>query len=402
MIALLPPLLCLLIWVYLLTARGEFWRARERDDAPLGGPGAVPDAAAQRLADTDWPAVVAVIPARNEAASIAQAVDSLCRQDYPGPFSVVVVDDQSDDGTAALARQAAARAGPRVRVTVLTGATLPTGWTGKLWAVHQGVAAACIEPALAAPLARPPDWLLLTDADIAHRPDNLRNLVMRAQGEGRVLVSLMARLRCDAWFERALVPAFVLFFQMLYPFAWVNRRDHPMAAAAGGCMLVQRNALEAVGGVASIRHQLIDDCALGAQLQTQGPIWLGLTDRAHSIRPYDDFAELRRMISRSAYAQLKYSPWLLAGTVLGMLLTFVVGPIYAVFGSGWPQLAGLAAWLAMALAYQPMLQFYGRSRWWGPALPAIAALYTGLTLDSAIQHWRGRGGMWKGRAQAPR
>lgn len=395
---------CLALWLYLLVGRGGFWLARERDARAMP---AEPGAVLPRL--PPWPAVVAVIPARNEAGAIEQAVVSLCRQDYPGALRIIVVDDQSDDGTADLARAAATAAGRGTCLEVLRGAPLPPGWTGKLWAVHQGIEHACARGAAdqaadeAGPSPSPePAWWWLTDADIAHAPDNLRCLMSRALGDDRVLVSLMAKLRCDSWFERALIPAFVLFFQMLYPFAWVNRRTHALAAAAGGCMLVRRDALAAAGGVAAIRHEIIDDCALGARLQTQGAIWLGLTERAHSVRPYEDFGEIRRMVARSAYAQLKYSPLLLAGTVLSMALTFLVPPALALFGSGLARLLGGLGWLAMALAYQPMLRFYRRSPWWGPCLPLIAALYTALTIDSALQHWRGRGGMWKGRPQAPR
>lgn len=373
------------IWGVLLSARGGFWQARERDDRDM------PDAASVHT----WPTVVAVIPARNEAESIGQTIASLMRQDYPGTFRVVVVDDQSEDGTADVARAAAAQAGASERLTVLRGQPLPSGWTGKLWAMRQGIECARAgEPA--------PEWLLLTDADIAHASDNLRRLVTRAIAERRVMVSLMAKLRCDAWFERALIPAFVLFFQMLYPFAWVNRRDHPLAAAAGGCMLVRNDALRAAGGIESIRDEIIDDCALGARMKTQGAIWLGLTERAVSVRPYDNLGEIRRMVARTAYAQLNYSPWLLAGTIASLLLTFIAPPLLALFAGGTARIAGALAWFAMAFAYQPMLRFYGRSRWWGPFLPAVAVLYTAFTLDSALQHWRGLGGMWKGRAQARR
>jgi hopene-associated glycosyltransferase HpnB len=399
------------IWAYLLAARGGFWLARERDDVPL--PVASPTVnlpagahARGALATsstlpvlpvqiTHWPAVVAVIPARNEAGSIAQAVGSLCAQEYPGSFRIVVVDDQSDDDTAGLARRAADAAGGANRLRVLTGAPLPEGWTGKLWAVSQGIEAAGQEPGGA-------EWLLLTDADIAHAADNVRQLVTRALADDRVLVSLMAKLRCDAWFERALIPAFVLFFQMLYPFAWVNRRTGGIAAAAGGCVLVRRETLAAAGGVAAIRHEIIDDCALGALLKTRGAIWLGLTERAVSVRPYDSLGEIRRMVARTAYAQLKYSPLLLAGTLVSLALTFLAPPLLAALGSGPARGLGVLAWLAMALACQPLLRFYRRSPWWGPALPAVAALYTAFTFDSALQHWRGRGGMWKGRVQAPK
>jgi hopene-associated glycosyltransferase HpnB len=376
----------LCIWVYLLCARGGFWHADQRDD--------LPEDTARLVEPARWPAVAVVIPARNEAASIAQTVGHLCRQDYPGEFRIVVVDDQSDDGTAELARAAAVEAGASDRLTVVGGAPLPEGWTGKLWAVRQGIELAAL------PVS--PDWLLLTDADIAHSPDNLRHLVSRGVHDNLVLVSLMAKLRCDAGFERALIPAFVLFFQMLYPFRWVNQRGHPMAAAAGGCMLVRREALEAAGGIESIRDEIIDDCALGARMKLRGPVWLGLTERARSVRPYENLGEIRRMVARTAYAQLKYSPLLLLGTLVSLCLTFLAPPLMTIFSSGWPRFFGLLAWIGMSVSYLPMLRFYGRSGWWAPILPAIAALYSLFTLDSAVQHARGRGGMWKGRAQAKR
>ncbi len=254
--------------------------------------------------------------------------------------------------------------------------------------------------ARASAAAAPPEFLLLTDADIAHAPDNVRRLVARAQADGRVLVSLMARLTVTTWAERALIPAFVFFFDMLYPFAWVNDPGRATAAAAGGCMLVRRSALEAAGGVEAIRGEIIDDCALAARLKARGPIWLGLTDRAASLRPYAGAGEIGAMISRSAYAQLGYSPWLLTGTVLAMTLTYLAPPLLAAFGHGWARWLGAAAWLAMAIAFQPMLRFYRRSPAWGLALPAIGAFYTACTVRSALEHWRGRGGLWKGRAQA--
>jgi len=317
------------------------------------------------------------------------------RQDYPGPFRIVLVDDQSSDRTAEAAKAAAREIGMPDKLQVIEGQASPVGWTGKLWAVEQG-----IERAIADGDA--PDYFLLTDADIAHSPDNLRRLAARAHGGGLTLVSLMAKLRCTSWAERAFIPAFVFFFQMLFPFSWVRQPYHPTAAAAGGCMLVRRQALEAAGGIASIRREIIDDCALGRRLKMQGPIWLGLTERAVSLRPYETVGDIRRMVARSAYAQLRYSPLLLLGTVLAMGLVFLVPPALAVAGRGGPQWAGVVGWLAMALAFQPMLRFYRRSPLWGVAFPAIAAAYVGFTVASAIQHWRGQGGLWKGRVQAIR
>ena len=361
----------LAIWLVLLFGRGWFWLLRERDDRP------VPDPA-------HWPAVTAVVPARNEADGIAQCVASLLAQDYPGALRVIVVDDQSDDGTAAVVRALGDE-----RLEVLSGAPHPAGWTGKLFAVSQGVARA----------GEAPDYLWLTDADIAHTPDNLRALVARAEAGCYVLVSLMAKLRCESFAERFLIPAFVFFFDMLYPFGWVNDPKHRTAGAAGGCMLIRRTALERAGGIASIRAEIIDDCAMGRVMKAQGPIWLGLTNRALSMRPYPRLADIHAMVSRSAYAQLSYSPLVLAGTVLGMILLYLA-PLAGLFAGGLAAIFGALAWAAMTIAFQPMLHFYGRSPFWGLALPVIGVFYAAFTVDSALQHWRGRGGMWKGRAQA--
>ncbi|QQV76024.1 glycosyltransferase [Sphingomonas aliaeris] len=365
--------LSLCIWLVLVFARHGFWLTRERDTQGLPPP------------PPRWPAVTAIVPARDEAAVIAASIGSVLGQEYPGALRVILIDDGSSDGTVSIARSLD-RAD---RLEVVTGRPLKRGWTGKLWAVAQGVERAGAEPT----------YLWLTDADIAHAPDTLSSLVRRAEGDGLVLVSLMAKLRCVSLAERALIPAFVFFFQMLYPFGRVNRRGG-IGAAAGGCMLVRRDALAAAGGIAAIRAALIDDCALGAALKKQGPIWLGLTDRARSIRPYDTVDTIAAMISRSAYAQLGYSPILLFGTLLGLGLVYGVPPVLAISGAGWTRIFGLAAYALMALAFQPMLRFYGRSPLWGLALPAIAAFYAGCTLLSAWQYHRGRGGMWKGRSQA--
>lgn len=371
----------LALWLYLLLGHGMFWLSNQRDDRDEPAPPAA------------WPRLVAVVPARDEADTIADSIGSLLRQEYPGEVSVILVDDESRDGTADIARQAAQAAGAGDRLTVLTGAALPPGWTGKLWAVKQGV-----DRALQG--SERVDYLLLTDADIAFHANALAKLAARAEAGGYVLTSLMAKLRCQSLAERALVPAFIFFFEMLYPFAWVNRRDRPTAAAAGGCMLIRPSALASAGGIAAIRGALIDDCAMGKVLKGHGAIWLGLTDRVRSIRPYPHLDDIRRMVARSAYAQLHYSPWLLAGTLIGLLLTYLTAPFLTLFGAGAAQLVGLTVWLLMALAFQPILRLYRRSPLWGLALPAIALLYMAFTLDSAYQHGRGRGGLWKGRVQA--
>jgi hopene-associated glycosyltransferase HpnB len=367
----------LLIWLFLILAHGRFWTAGQRDDRDVP-----PEPAA-------WPAVVAVVPARDEADVIARSIGSLLAQDYAGEFRVILVDDSSTDGTADAARAEAERLGRAERLQVLTGEPLPAGWTGKLWAVHQGTLAA---------EALQPKYLWLTDADIGHAPDNLRSLVSRAEAGGLALTSLMAELHCRTFAERFLIPAFVFFFQMVYPFAPVNRPG-PIAAAAGGVMLADREALRRAGGIAAIRTALIDDCALGALMKRQGPIWLGLTHRAVSLRPYETIGQIGRMVSRSAYAQLDYSPVKLIAVVLGMGLVYMA-PIAAILLGGAPAVLGLATYLLMAFCFQPMLRFYRVSPLWGLALPAIGVAYTVFTVQSAVQMWRGRGGLWKGRAQA--
>jgi hopene-associated glycosyltransferase HpnB len=369
------------IWLYLLVGRGGFWLSRLADVAAPASP-------SQQAAK-----VVAVVPARNEAAVVGASLGTLLRQAYGGEFSVILVDDQSDDGTAEHARAAAEEAGAADRLTIVTGTAIPPGWTGKLWALSQGIAAAQAG-------ARPPDYLLLTDADIAYTADALAGLVARAEAGGLVLTSLMAKLHCVSRAERAFVPAFIFFFQMLYPFAWVSRPRSKTAAAAGGSMLVARHALEAAGGIAAIRGALIDDCALGKLLKEQGPISLGLTEKVLSLRACDGIADIRHMVTRSAYAQLHYSPWELAATCLAMAVTFFVPPIMAAVATAPADALGLAGWALMALAFQPTLRFYRVSPAWGLALPLIAGVYLIFTLDSALQYHTGHGGMWKGRAQA--
>ena len=246
----------------------------------------------------------------------------------------------------------------------------------------------------------PPDYLLLTDADIHYAENTLTNLVRRSLDGRLVLTSLLARLHCRSFAERALIPAFVFFFQMLYPFAWVNRPERRIAAA-GGCMLIERRALQAAGGIEAIRGELIDDCALARLLKPRGPIWLGLSTRVASLRANASFAEIRRMVARSAYAELNFSPWRVALTVLAMAVTYLAPPLLVVLGSGAARGLGALAWGLMALSFQPTLRFYAVNPAWGLALPVIAAFYTAFTLDSAYQHLRGRGGAWKGRIHRP-
>jgi hopene-associated glycosyltransferase HpnB len=373
----------LAVWLYLLFARGAFWRCTERDDW-------TPATLAERPAGL--PCVAVVVPARNEADQIGASIGSLVKQDYAGPWTIILVDDESSDGTADVARRTLAE-DCNERLRVVTSRVLPAGWTGKLWAIKQGTE-------LAMALPQRPDYLLLTDADIVHPPDSVRRLVEHAHCKGLVLASLMVKLRCESFAERANIPAFVFFFQMLYPFAWVNRPHGPVAAAAGGCMLVRADALDEAGGIEVIRGALIDDCALARVLKRHGPIWLGLTTRVRSIRRYAALADIRRMVVRSAYAQLRYSPLLLFGTVAAMGLTYFVPPVIALAGTGVARVLGLLTWGLMALAFAPTLRLYRRSPLWGFALPAIALQYLIFTLDSAYQYVRGRGGTWKGRVQA--
>ncbi len=372
--------LSFIIWMMLWLRHGGFWRT---DTAPVP------------TAPHDWPNVVVVIPARNEAEGIGRAAGSLLGQDYRGQINVVVVDDESSDGTADVARHAAAAAKAPERLTIIGGTPTPPGWSGKMWAVAQGIERInAIDPS-----AR---YVLLTDGDIEHGERNIAHMVARAEAGALDLTSLMVRLRCESFAEHFMIPAFVFFFQMLYPFPWVNDPARKTAGAAGGCMLVRRAALERTGGIAAIKGALIDDCALAAEIKRNGPIWLGLTNDARSLRIYGDFGEVWRMIARSAYTQLNYSPVLLAGTVLGMGLTFLAPPLLFLFGHGWASTFGFLAWFIMAACYVPMLRFYGMPLWWAPLLPAVALVYLGATLDSALRHMRGKGGAWKGRFQAAR
>ncbi|MEM9161656.1 MAG: glycosyltransferase [Cyanobacteria bacterium P01_F01_bin.4] len=374
--------LAVVIWVGLLVFWGQFWRADQRLDGQDSLPPEV------------WPAVAVVIPARDEAELIEPALRSHLTQPYPGIFSVVLVDDQSRDDTVAIATQLAKDLGKSASLTALSGSPLPAGWTGKLWAMEQGFRHLLQQPS-------PPDYVLFTDADIEHASTSVRQLVTKAEADRLDLVSLMVRLRCQSFWERLLIPAFVFFFQMLYPFAWVNNPHKKTAAAAGGCALIRVSALERIGGLQAIRHALIDDCALGAAIKANGPVWLGLSTTTRSLRPYADLQSIWAMVTRSAYTQLNHSPWLLMGTVLGMLLVYLVSPLGVVMGLIWGQsmlgLIGLVGWLLMALAYWPTLRLYDGPPLLALALPMIALLYTLITLDSARRHWVGKGGAWKGR-----
>lgn len=371
--------LSLAAWLYLVFLRGGFWRADQRLDM----------APADRA---DWPAVAAIVPARDEAALIGRSLASLLAQDYPGAFSVVVVDDHSTDGTAVRARAAAAGAGAEDRLSVVGAAPLPAGWTGKLWALAQGVERT---------EAGAPRYLWFTDADIEHEPQVLRALVAKAEAGGLDLVSLMARLGSAGAWERLLIPAFVFFFQKLYPFRWVNDPRRKTAAAAGGCALVRRDALERAGGLKGLRSELIDDCALARRLKAGGAIWLGLATATLGIRPYAGLGGVWTMVARSAFAQLRHSTPLLAATVTGMAVLYLVPPAAAFGGAaaGNAPAAGVgaAAWLLMAAIHVPTLRLYGRPAAAAALLPLAGLLFTLMTVDSALCHWRGRGGTWKGR-----
>jgi hopene-associated glycosyltransferase HpnB len=378
-------------WVYLVAAHGGFWRTSQR----------LPRVTAEPLV---WPDVVAVVPARNEAEMLPVTLPALLGQDYPGALTVLVVDDGSTDGTGEVAARIARSLSDGGRLRVIPGVPPPEGerWAGKVWAMAQGLDAA-------GPPA-PAGYVLFTDADIAwEAPDALRRLVAAAEGDDRDLVSQMALLRAATGWERVVVPAFVYFFAQLYPFRRVNVPGSRTAAAAGGCMLIRREILDKAGGVAPIRGALIDDVAIGRLIKGQrGRTWLGVTRQVVSVRPYPGLASLWQMVARSAYTQLRYSPVLLAGTLLGLLFLYVLPPAGAVAGlvalgtgGGGPAAilfgAGLAGWALMAASYLPMLRLYRLSPWRAPGLPLIALLYAAMTADSARRHYAGRGAQWRGR-----
>jgi hopene-associated glycosyltransferase HpnB len=386
------------VWAYLALGHGGYWLTRQR----LPRTAHTPDPAS-------WPPVTAVIPARNEAAMLPATAPTLLGQDYPGALTVILVDDCSTDGTAAVAAELGrGLPGPDRALRVLAGGPLPDGWAGKVWAMSQGLAAARADGAR-------PAYLLFTDADIAWERGALRALVRAAEADDRDLVSQMALLRTATGWERVIVPAFVYFFAQLYPFARVNSPRSRTAAAAGGCMLVRREALDRSGGLTAISGARIDDVALGQMIKRQrGRSWLGLSTTVLSVRPYPRLADLWQMVARSAYIQLNYSPWLLAGTVLGLLFVYVLPPAGAIAGlaallaagatvpAALAAAAGLAGWALMSLTFLPMLRLYRLSPLRAPGLPLIAVLYAAMTLDSARRHYLGRGAEWKGRTDRAR
>ncbi|MBN3944778.1 glycosyltransferase [Nostoc sp. NMS9] len=414
-------LLSLTIWLGLLGFWGQFWRTDQQLE--------VTETQLESL-----PVVCAVVPARNEAELLPTSLRSLLLQDYPGSFNVFLVDDRSTDRTANFAEGVAHALGKPQQLHIISGVSLPPGWSGKLWAVEQGIKSAS---------KFAPDYFLLTDADIEHDPGNLRRLVAKAMQEDLDLVSVMVRLRCESFWEKFLIPAFVFFFQKLYPFRWVNNPNNPTAGAAGGSILIAREALEQIGGIQVIRQALIDDCALAQAVKksrgageqgskgageqgsrgdkgdkennhaqspmpnlqcpipSQGRIWLGLSSLTRSLRPYDSLATIWDMVARTAYTQLNYSALLLLGTLVGMPLIYLAPPVCVILGAVWSNwaiaLTGILGWLLMTFAYYPTIRFYKCSPWFALSLPAIAFLYTLMTLDSALRHWQGRGGAWKGR-----
>ena len=373
----------LAIWLYLLLARGGFWRVGRTlgPRPPSAGSAGTPHVAR----------VIAVVPARNEAQSIGKAVSSLLAQTLAPPVQVIVVDDGSTDGTAEAARRSADECGAADRLTVLRGTPPAPGWTGKLWAMSQGVAAAA---------AGDPDFLLLTDADIEYAPGQVAALAVKAEAGQLDLVSLMVRLSTATVAERCLIPAFVFFFLELYPPSWIESSRSSVAGAAGGCMLIRPDALARAGGLAAIRGHIIDDCALARIVKSSGGrVWLGLARETRSLRVYGSFAQIGAMISRTAFNQLRHSYWLLAGTLLGLLVTYLAPPLLLLTRLPDLMALGAAAWLLMTACYLPMVRFYRVPAAYALLLPAVAIFYASATVHSAVQYAAGRGGRWKGRAQ---
>jgi hopene-associated glycosyltransferase HpnB len=357
----------LLIWLYLFFAHGKFWKSAP--ELPPATPAEFPD-------------VDIVVPARDEAATIGPVIASLLAQDYAGKFKVILVDDNSTDGTVA-------SAGMSAKLTVISLQSKPAGWSGKLWALSRGVAASH------APV------LLFTDADIVHDPRHLSSLVAKLLESRLELVSEMVRLNCSSLAERALVPAFVYFFQMLYPFNKVNDPRSSVAAAAGGTVLIRRETLQRIGDIDAIKNSLIDDVALARAVKSSGAIFLGHSGLAASIRPYPGFADIRQMISRTAFTQLRQSAVLLTLTLLGLCMVWWVPAAAVLLGHGWQFAWGLMAFGLSVLSYLPTLARYRRSPLWAFALPLIALFYMAATLGSALDYWRGRGARWKSRAYGP-
>ncbi len=385
------------IWLYLVFLRGgikhPYWLIGQRLEAESQNK-------ASNHADTaaigSWPPVVAIVPARDEADVIGPAITSLLSQDYPGRFDIILIDDGSTDDTASTARKAALALGRANRLHVFSAPPKPTDWTGKLWAMEQGLATMKNRGSL-----KESPFLLFTDADIEHQPGMLTALYTQAETKHLDAVSLMVQLRQEGFWAAILIPAFVYFFRLLYPFSAVNNPEKSAAAAAGGCILVRRTALEAAGGLAAIRSSIIDDCALAKCLKNNGRLWLGLTRSAQSVRPYNGLGGIWSMVTRNAYAQLAYSPWLLMICLVGLIVVFLVPPVALIegvrTGNTTIALAGGMAWGLMSLTYIPMVYEYRFGLLKMISLPVAAGLYGVMTLDSARRHWQGKGGLWKGR-----
>lgn len=370
----------LLIWMYLVLGHGGFWQIRHSLPQKSG------HAASAKI--------TVIIPARNEADVVGRAVTSLLRQERNHQIQIFLVDDGSMDRTAEAARDAAANAGAQERLTLVEGSALPVGWSGKIWAMQQGILAA---------QETKPGYFLFTDADIEHAPDSVATLVAIAESGRYDMASFMVKLYCQTTAEKLLIPAFVFFFFKLYPPAWISAPHRSTAGAAGGCILIRPTALAQAGGLEAIRHEVIDDCALAARVKHGGGrLWLGASATTRSIRPYGGFTEIGRMISRSAFNQLHHSILLLLLSIIGMTAIYLLPPTLVFLHHGLvPMILGAAAWLLMTLSYIPVLRLYKLNLLWALALPLVAVFYVGATLHSAWKYWRGRGGEWKGRVQDP-
>lgn len=375
----------LVAWLYFMVGHGGFWRGDQRFDKTRSLTSVPP---------THWPGVVVIVPARNEADNIKCTLGSLLDQNYPGKFHVILVDDHSEDGTGNIARHLANQHPAGEQLSVVTADERPPGWLGKVWALYTGLQVADRNEFEA-------KYRYLTDADILHSPGNLREMVAKAESEQLVLVSLMVRLNCRNRWENLLIPAYVYFFQKIYPFRWINDPRVPLGGAAGGCMLVKTEALNQAGGMEAIRGEVIDDCALGQRLKRIGKIWVGLTDTEHSIRPYERLADIWEMVTRTAFTQLRYSSWLLGLMGIGLLLLYVVPPIitltWPLHGNTPAGVLSILSWVLMTVAFHPTLRLYSLPSTLGVVLPLIALCYLVMTVDSARRHWQQRGGQWKGR-----
>lgn len=386
MIWLILTILSLIIWLYLILARGKFWLCDQFLDDNL----------TIKTRD-NYPQITIVIPARNEADVLPVSLKSLLKQDYPSQYNIILVDDQSSDRTGEIAQEIAQNYSNFAQLTVIEGKPLPKGWSGKLWAINQGIEYANNN--------FDSDYFLLTDADIKHDRNNINQLTAKAETDNLDLVSLMVRLRTENWWEKWLIPAFIFFFQKLYPFPAINNPQSKVSGAAGGCILIKKEALERIGGIASLKEALIDDCTLGKLVKDTLPanrgIWLGLTTTTTSLREYPNLTPIWNMVARTAFTQLNYSPWLLIGTLFGMFLTYLVAPIGLIVGIVNQDLTIIIIcviiWGLMCLSYYPTVRLYKLSPLGTISLPLIAFLYSLMTIDSAVKHWQGKGGQWKGR-----